>query len=358
MFATIKKRKLKKKILEFDLLTNGLDFILSSIKSVVSSKNELTLLKYAILNISAGKELLFKERLSREHWSLIFEKIDQANKSKLIEGDFISVNSNTCLMRLENITLIKFTSEEKKLIESLRKKRNKIEHFQVNENTEALTSFLSKILILVINFIEREFSVDKFSFEQKEIYQQIRIKSSEFEKFVKLKLAQLSDKLKGEPWLKECSHCLQKTVCVDEVDNKLRCLFCHQTDDSTIILCPECKNKSMLLDGWNMKVYCLVCDYTDEPEKVTDNYLKEILDYCSHSAYMDGDDSMKTLCFECGNDTLIKEEETYICLSCQNNWDEKFVTICNSCGELCHSNPELKHLAVCDSCQHYRQSKE
>lgn len=348
---------MEKEKIEFDLLTNGFDFILSAIKSVVNSKDEETLLKYAILNISAGKELIFKERLSKEHWSLIFEKIDNADNSKIIQGDFISVNSNTCLKRLENIAQIKFTQKDKALLEKLRKKRNKIEHFDVNEHPEALKSFLSKILVLIINFIDVELSVDEFSKVQQKYYKEIRIKSSEFENFVKLKFAQLSDRIKNEPWLHECSHCLQKTVCVDKKDNELRCLFCNQVDESIMISCPECKNKSLLLDGWNMKIYCLNCNYSDDPEKITDNYLEKILNYYSHSAYMDGDDSMKTLCFECGNHTIIKEDTNYICLTCHNTWDEKSVANCNSCGELSHYNPDLDCLSECKNCKNYKQSQ-
>src|SRR2546426_9855541 len=55
----------------FTLLENGLDFVWSAVEhlSVATSKREL---KYALLHLVSGIELILKERLRREDWKPLF----------------------------------------------------------------------------------------------------------------------------------------------------------------------------------------------------------------------------------------------------------------------------------------------
>jgi|GEM_PF-741220 ribosomal protein S27E len=341
----------------FDLFTNGLDFILASIDAVTKVEEDNTQIKYAILNLSAGVDLVLKERLSIEHWSLLFENINNASKADINTGDFLSVNSNTCLKRLQNVCSIDFSQKDLSILNNLRKQRNKMEHFAVSENIEALKSILSKVLSLIIDFVEKEFEDTQFTEEQNQYYNEIRIRSSDFEKFVDLRLAQLKSELKAQPWLCKCEHCLQKTVTFDSESQGLKCLFCKQTDSSKVIVCPECLNNSLTLDGWNSIVHCLSCKYTDDPEKIATNYYEKVDGHSFHLAYLDGDDSVKTLCFDCGSDSLIKVKNEYLCLDCQNSWNEENVRGCDNCGELYFRNSEDDHFRNCDNCIEYRMSK-
>lgn len=349
---------MKDEKIEFDLLTNGLDFVLASIYSTVEAEKDISKIKYAILHLSAGVELILKHRLSLEHWSLIFEDISKAKRANLNTGDFMSVNYNTCLNRLQNICSVELISKDLSIIASLRRQRNKIEHFAFKENVEALKSSLSKVLSIVINFIDEEFERSEFSEVNNEYYKEIRVKSSEFAKFVRLRLSQLKEQLESQLWLGRCDHCLQQTVCIDEASSRLICLFCNQIDSSKIITCPECLMNSLILDGWNATVYCLKCKYTEDPEKIAMNYIEKIDGHSFHIACVDGDDSVKTLCFECGSDSLIKKDDEYICLCCQGNWSTENVRGCDSCGELYCNNEELDYsMNCCDACIQFRVSK-
>lgn len=199
-----------------------------------------------------------------------------------------------CLNRLQNICAIKFKDRELRTLENLRRQRNKIEHFSVNENIEALKSILSKVLSITINFVDTELNDQKFSQNQLEYYSRIRIKSTEFKKFVDLRLAQFKDRIDKEPWLKNCNHCYQKTVVFDKAANSLKCLFCNQTDSSKIIKCSECLTASLLLDGWDMTILCLNCNYSVNHEDAVTNYIEKVNGHSFHMAYMDGDTSAKS----------------------------------------------------------------
>lgn len=67
----------------------GLDFILNALKTINNSDKEL---KYCVINLHAGIQLILKELLYQEHWSLIFQKIETAEYDKLNSGVFISVS--------------------------------------------------------------------------------------------------------------------------------------------------------------------------------------------------------------------------------------------------------------------------
>jgi hypothetical protein len=67
------------KRVEYALLENGLDFVLSALEHV-GSKPDRRQLKYAVLHLYAGVALVLKERLRQEDWRLLFEKQEKADE--------------------------------------------------------------------------------------------------------------------------------------------------------------------------------------------------------------------------------------------------------------------------------------
>lgn len=59
---------------EFGLLENGLDFIQSAINYLIKSQDKYDI-KYGLLHLSSGVELVFKYRLLIEDWELLFQDI-------------------------------------------------------------------------------------------------------------------------------------------------------------------------------------------------------------------------------------------------------------------------------------------
>jgi hypothetical protein len=94
------KREPEDDVVQLSMLENGLDFIASGLKHIASPVSKFDL-KYAVLHLSAGIELVLKDRLRREDWRQIFVKPDEATEEKLKSGNFKSVNLRDCLERLE-----------------------------------------------------------------------------------------------------------------------------------------------------------------------------------------------------------------------------------------------------------------
>ena len=91
-------------------------------------------LKYAICHLWSGIFLLLKARLSKEHWSFLFSKINEATKENLRSGDFKGLYFDDCQKRLSNICSIKFNKEQKNVLDKIKKKRNQAEHYFVTSN--------------------------------------------------------------------------------------------------------------------------------------------------------------------------------------------------------------------------------
>ena len=92
--------------MQYSMLENGMDFILSGIEYLQRAEQENIEenfrdkeLKYALLHLSSGIELVFKSRLNIEHWTYIFEDMNGASKKKYEDGSLKTVDSNTAIDR-------------------------------------------------------------------------------------------------------------------------------------------------------------------------------------------------------------------------------------------------------------------
>ena len=68
--------------LSFVLLENGLDFIASGLRYIARGETKSDL-KYGVLHLASGIELVLKERLRQEDWRLVFVKPDKAEAAKI-----------------------------------------------------------------------------------------------------------------------------------------------------------------------------------------------------------------------------------------------------------------------------------
>ena len=212
------------KDMDFPLLKNGLDFILSAVKSL-NGRPKGSDVKYAILHLCSGFELLFKERLRREHWVLLVDKIDNADNTKYKAGDFSSADFASCISRLEKICSVRFEHREKEYFKLLRDKRNKIEHFGLTESHESAILEAIKGISIIIDFIRKEIGESELNSDEKQIFHQIKQKLGSLEGYVAKRMQIIEpDLLAKADSIIQCPVCKQKALVVGE---ELRCLFCH-----------------------------------------------------------------------------------------------------------------------------------
>lgn len=218
--------------IELNLLDNGLDFIIEELKPTTqlfgfdSTENSW---KYIILNVFSGIQLILKERLKQEHWSLIFEDVSNANEQKFIQGDFVSVNYNNLIKRLKGISNI---SINEKSFNELRKLRNKFEHFEITIEIDVCKHIIANsVRELIIFWNDNIFDIN---IEQNQKFSSIKSMISEFEIYVDIMLLKNKNK----------------------IENIIK------SKNGILIHCKECSNHSFMIYKDTKKEFeCFVCEY-------------------------------------------------------------------------------------------------
>ncbi|HEX5172282.1 MAG TPA: hypothetical protein VFW11_24065 [Cyclobacteriaceae bacterium] len=316
--------------LKFDLLENGLDFIISSVQSI-TKREGIRDYKYSIIHLSAGLELILKERLKREHWSFIFDNIDKAKKELLATGDFQSVKLDSLLNRLQEHCDIDLAPGDLRVIQDLKKRRNKIEHFAFTDTELSLKSISAKVLNFVFEFIHNELDIDSFSESIKSQVEEIRKNSLEFKEFVIHRYDSMKSKL-------------------DEL---------RKQDFTLVVPCPYCDQESLVLDQDKIAhdglVKCAICLVETDPETAAFDYVENILGYSHYLSIKDRDEFPLGNCPECGLNSLVETNEGYICFNCCGTSAINSITECSYCGEKYY--PKADDLGICKNCWEYKESQ-
>ena len=298
-------------IIELSMTDNGLDFIKRSLIEM-QDENE-TSIKYAVLHLSAGLELILKSRLQKEHWSFLFEDINKASYQNYVSGNFKSISFDNLLSRLMNVCQIEISQGTKKRFQDLKASRNKIEHYHMDIHKAALESTAYKVLSFLIPFIHKEELVSR----DNDLLIYINEQLLQMDNYLSQRKREVSAAIKGLPDsvnFLDCPHCMQKdTLRLD----KAYCYFCNTQfrnlavelipkfiDDEhvfqyrefdSIEFCPYCRSETMIVSA--NKCVCLDCLKVINP----DEYIK---------------------CVDCSISHVVGEEEgeyygeEYICWTC------------------------------------------
>ena len=298
--------------------------MLSAIKYLSNNPGQREL-KYAVLHLCAGIELVLKERLRQEHWSLLFRKIDDAKKECYEKGDFTSAAFDECIRRVAEVCEVELAVEYKDDLLRFRKKRNQMEHFGFVDSKDALVSSAAKVFVFLIDLINSEFDPAKLSTQEREMIDDIRAEKSKFEEYV------------SQRWV----------------------LIQPEVDDAKIpvLACPQCGQKAALVEGG---IHCLFCGHRDSAEAAADAYISGVLGIDKYTTIKDGGEWPLHTCPECGKETMVDHlrevgaNERFVCFGCGESWDD--LEICSYCGGL--YDPGEDGQLICDNCLAARIEKD
>lgn len=307
------KPSVAKRAFDLNTLENSMDFILSALDSTLKEPADKRSTKYAILHLFAGVELLLKEILQKEHWSLLFKNIDNANKDALANGSLLSVDFDALIKRLVHVCGVVIDKNALASLEALRKRRNTIQHFgMLTEDMAALKSNISEVLVFVLELIETQFDKGAIRGVARKDLLLISEKSLSFKEFVDKKLIKLKPKI--ERLSKICE----------------------------IITCPKCFHHAFTL---NDDFHCLFCKYTDSPENVANAYEANVL-----PVRKPDEDYYEIIedCPECDSRALLFIGSSYLCFNCLQRFNPQDYDSCVHCSRLYHSTEDSGML--CSSC--------
>lgn len=287
--------------INFRLLQNGLDFIDYALDHLSGEKLTNRDIKYGVLHLNSGIEIILKEKLFRTHWSLVFSDINDADSNQLTDCDFQSPNLITSIKRLKKICNIKDIDYED--FEPLNKIRNKIEHFTITVSVPTIKSHAALATHGIIEFIEKHLEITEY--EDENLFVTIKKKILLFDEFIKVRMAKINEK--------------------------------YWSDD--LFLCPNCGQFSFFIK----KYQCLFCGYENDipyelVQKVLDNYLSHI----------SGDGPIVEICFNCNEPCVVNIQNEYLCYFCGAKENAYKFDRCNICDSLVFIEKGL----ICDTCIH------
>jgi hypothetical protein len=283
----------------FTLLENGLDFVWSAVEhlSVATSKREL---KYALLHIVSGIELILKERLRREDWRLLFPKPENADAAVYKTGTFKSVDFVQLIERVEGYCY-DGNWEAAESLQALRRQRNRFEHFEATESAEAVIASTAEALGVVLDFIREQLSGEDNEFTESEeaLLSVIRGKLTSLDAFVQARLKSIAP----------------------EVERAY-----------AVLPCPVCRQDALSVDDG---VECLFCGYKAEGETAADAYVANVMDVDRFRLEKDGGVWPVSQCPSCDWVACVASgEEGYLCYGCGSTWKIGDLEECGRCGRL------------------------
>ena len=222
-----------------NILYNGLDFLLHSLREIAITTDEEnedlvnTLPKYLVRDLVAATELVLKARLCKEHWSLIFQSIEKASLEALNTGGFSSVNFDTCIKRLEKIASVSLSRDSLIVFDKLRTQRNLYEHFRLMQDMYAIVPLAAQCLDTILDMMATWFDPSDFDIDTSRIREALRPRLSEFVELRQHRLQRLSEqleRLRTDNHLTKCPTCGENTLKIDPTN---KCLFCHWAEEAS-----------------------------------------------------------------------------------------------------------------------------
>ena len=277
-----------------------MDFLVAAVSNLADD-GPPSELKFGLVNLFTGTEILLKARLELENWNLVFANVAEANRDNLKSGDFRSVGVQDAIGRLESECRVQVQVEHKQAIELVRKERNKITHIGHMGNPRQLRPVAAKTLAFSISFISEELEPGGVNERWREI----------------------------RPIL--------------------------AASYSPIVQCPRCLEKSMTSDGGQSK--CEFCSVTEDGESGADLFAHNVLDLHHYQVVTHGGEWPVHQCPECGRSAFVEGVEgttlhstRWVCFSCGVEAENCDVWTCLRCNEpvITDEGP----YAYCDTCSY------
>jgi hypothetical protein len=307
---------------EWGLLENAIDYLREAVRRLEGEVDRQDL-KYAVLSLGAGLELLLKERLRSEDWRLLFTDPSSAEEEIYRRGDFYSIGVWETMDRLEEYVGVEISEVDRSHIANLRDRRNPLEHFRISQSREAVSSAASAALGFALDFVSRH-----------------------------LEEAAMSSELQGE--LEEIREALPA---LDEfVGHRLREVEGRITKDDGVLTCPRCfQDTAIVGDG----ISCLFCGFTigvEDVERAAEDWIGSVLGISEYRAVKEGGELPLYECPDCeqramvdrGSSGDLHEEDRWVCFACGERWADRGIDQCARCGE--PFDPDSGAGSVCRRC--------
>jgi len=218
-------------------LENGLDFLASAVEHLSGDPTHRDL-KYALLHLAAGIELVLKERLRQHDPTQLYEKPDKFDADDFALGNFRSPNTEETVKRLTDLAVVPISSSDCEQLRVLRDKRNRVEHFGLDDTTDAVSAITARTLGFALDFIASELDAATLSPEAAEQLRGVREALPELRAFVADRWERIREEVQAATTaVVACASCGEEASVLDD---GARCRFCGYTINAQDDVVPAC----------------------------------------------------------------------------------------------------------------------
>lgn len=214
---------------KFSLIENANDSLQHALQHMGPvSANNIGDWKRIIVDLAHVVELFFKEMLRRVHPAFIFENIDNYPSKNVF-----TVGAEKALKRVQTICDVKFSKDELSAIDTVRKKRNEVEHFEFSVTEHEAKAIVGQILSFIFNFSDEYLNLKWKDMHLRNADWNILIQYTEFYENLIQKAREKIDS--DDIYIIKCTSCHNETFDIEEE----KCLICGHSEDVT--RCNWCK---------------------------------------------------------------------------------------------------------------------
>lgn len=313
--------------LRYPLVVNGLDYLLDVVGRLATEPGtapDARALKYAVLHLQAGTEVLLKARLQQEHWSLVFDEPATATRAKFDSADFTSCTTTAAFTRLTNIVGLDLPQKSIDAVTKLARDRNALMHYGLTQPAGAVETRAADVLNFLLPFLATHL-LPGLEPEQKADAERtltvVRAQLRSIEAYIRTRM------------------------------NDLRAGLAQAAD--TTLLCPQCAQPALVLAA-DARPTCRFCLKTwQDPNEAAAEYSWIVLGQDPEG--YPAPDSPVQFCPDCPALTLAlvmgavtaASAQRRLCFSCAGDFTDREFTPCVTCEALTPSDAEGARCSAC-----------
>lgn len=334
------------------LVDNGFEFLEKAIDEF-----EVTP-RFSVIHFAIATELFLKAKLLSEHWSLLLDLPDRADKEAFFRGETKTAALEQIITRLEKVASVSIGQNAKEAFIGISRHRNRIVHFAhvdiVVQSTEQQKKSLAEEQVTAWYHLGgllaqwKEFSSDNARISQ--MRGKMEKQNLYLKQIFEAKMSLLKSFRAAGGAVLDCPICGFEAVKLSAITESIfasECCVCSYRGRDVKLVCPhEACNQMVYLSSYNgLPAACTECHQQIKLEDVS-----EALDTgegVHPDNYMDW---VPISCPECsGYHTVVEHHEIYVCAQCFETSED--FGICGNCAEgQLGGVPEHSSLAGCAFC--------
>ncbi|MFH8395764.1 hypothetical protein [Streptomyces sp. NPDC018036] len=326
--ATGRPAAAQRPAVDYPALKNGLDYVYDVVRSLTTDQGQVPdarTLKYAVLHLQAGVEVLLKVRLQSEHWSLVFKKPENASPARFASADFESCTTDDALTRLKQIAGLPLADKDITAIKQLARTRNALTHYGLTTEAHAVEARAADVLNFLLPFITEHLlpGLDE-----------------PHAAAVEQTLTSVRSQLRGiESYLKTRMDDLRAGLTVVA---------------AATVVCPECAQQALVLGDKDLPACRFCLKSWDDPAVAAAEYAWIVLGQDGPAPGEDEDTPVRS-CPNCSTHALVMEAVTAaapekiatLCFACAEDYTDTPLVLCQDCSD---PLPEDSEDLLCRDC--------